>query len=201
MHSGRRLALPLLHEGAVSHGRKAVVILGAHPTGWVWGGEGDVVNQRGFANLTLYAAIGAGVAILGLTIALKVQTARLDAVKDEYERFKGVTEAIGKIYKDKAKAKEAEYKAITKRTDDAHKKDTAYLRTDADRLRQQLNSGSGGLSGIPANPQRPDLACFERSQLDSAIRQYQSDLLGIAQKGAQATLDLDTAKSWVRGLK
>jgi hypothetical protein len=159
------------------------------------------VNQRGFANLTLYAAIGAGVVILGLWAWGTYKSHRLEAVEDEYERFKGVTQAIGQIYKDKAKAKEAEYKALTKRTDDAHKKDTANLRADADRLRQQLNSGGGGVSGIPPNPERPDLICFDRAELNTAIRQYQSDLLGIAQKGAQATLDLDTAKSWVRELK
>ena len=158
-------------------------------------------RQRGFGDIALYGAIAAAVVIGGLSIWLKIVRDDRDAIKHDFEQFKGVTKAIGQIYKDKAKRIEAEYKALTKRTDDAHKKDTADLRADADRLRKQLNSGGGGLSGIPANPQRPDLACFERSQLDSAIRQYQSDLLGIAQKGAQATLDLDTAKSWVRELR
>jgi hypothetical protein len=156
------------------------------------------VSQRGFGTITLYAAIGAAVVIFGLSVALRVQTHRLEAVSQEYERFKGVTEALGNIYKAKAATTKAAYEANTKRTNDAHKKSTATLNADIDGLRKQLNSGSGGVSSVPVNPQRPELACFDRQELDTAIRRYQSGILEIAGKGAQATLDLDSAKEWAK---
>jgi hypothetical protein len=160
----------------------------------------NTVAQKGFANLTLYAAIGAGVVILGMSVALRIQTSRLDTVKREYAAFQAQVKAAGEIAEQKARAKEKADLAIKRNLDNENKLLRNNLALESKRLRE-LNSSSSTVSQLPVATVRPDLACFDRAELDSAIRLYQSDLLGIAEKGAQATLDLDTAKSWVRELK
>lgn len=155
-------------------------------------------TQRGFGTITLWAALGAALVIAGLGIALKVQTARLDAVRSEYAGFVAQVKANGDAQIAKNKAKEAENKAIKERLDNENKDLRAKLAANAERLRNAINSRSGGLSTLPVATVRPDLACFDRAELDTAIRLYQSDLLGIAEKGATATLELNTGKVWVK---
>ena len=154
-------------------------------------------NQRGFLSPTLYAAIGAAVVIGGLWIWGSVQTKRLEACKQEYAGFQAQVKALGEVAEAKARTKEKADLALKRRIDNENKSLRANLAAESKRVRD-FNTLSGGLSGLPTNTERPDFACFSRAELDSAIRQYQSELLTIAEKGAQATLDLDTAKTWVK---
>lgn len=154
-------------------------------------------RQQGFLPIAMYGAIAAVVVIGVLSVSLRIQTNRLDAVKQEYAAFQANVKALGEVADKQARAKEKADIATKEKIDADHKKTVATLLAESRRVRD-FNSSRGGLSGIPASPSRPDLACFDRAELDTAIRLYQSDLLGIAEKGAQATLDLNTGKDWVK---
>lgn len=80
--------------------------------------------------------------------------------------------------------------------DQENKRLRASLDASNKRLRQQI--ASSDISGITGSTEN---VCFNRVEFDRAIRNFVSGTAGLAGKGAQATVDLDTAKIWAQGLK
>lgn len=156
-------------------------------------------RQRGFIQLPLlgWAAIAAGAAILLLGFALKVQTDRLRAVQAEYGQFKGGVEALGAAAADAAAKKEKDDRERKEKADAENLKTIAALRADVKRLRD-ARSGSSFVPGPAAGASRPDLACFDRAELESALRRFDQELQGIVDEGSAATVDLNTAKVWAQ---
>ena len=64
------------------------------------------------------------------------------------------------------------------------------LRRDADGARRSF------VPPASAGAARPDLACFDRTALESALRELVTEVRGFVDEGAAATIDLDTAKIW-----
>ncbi len=154
--------------------------------------------MRKQAGFMLYAAICALLVIGALSLLLQAAHADLRAEKASHKALIDQTKAIGEIQIAKNAANKAKDDALKEKLDNENKDLHAKLAVAGKRLRDAINSRGGGLSSIPVATVRPDLACFDRAELDTAIRLYQSDLLGIAEKGATATLNLDTGISWVR---
>jgi hypothetical protein len=156
-------------------------------------------NSAGFIQLPLiaYGAIGAAVVIAGLGIACKVQTSRLEALRQEYESFKAKGEVLGQAAKKAAAEKEAADQRKKEETDALHRTAMDGLSSELRRLRNQ-RSPSGGLPKAPATSSRPDLAAFDRAELAAALRALDGDLQGIAGEGAAATIGLDAAKRWAQ---
>jgi hypothetical protein len=156
-------------------------------------------NSAGFIQLPLiaYGAIGAAVVIIGLGIACKVQTSRLEALRQEYEQFKGGVEALGLAAKKAAAEKEAADIKRKADTDDLHRKAVDALTADLRRLRNEHTRG-GGLSSPGAPAGSPDRACFDPAQLAGALRSLDEGVLGIVETGAKAVIDLDAAKRWAQ---
>ncbi len=167
-------------------------------------GNGDpmgAVKQRGFM---LYAGIAALIAIAGLTIALKVQTSRLGAVKQEYAGFQAQVKALGEIAQEKAKQKEAEDKKLKARLDDENKKLRDNLAVTGKRLRDSIAS-SGTMPQLPAPPHGADTITLERAGINRALREHVTEVRGILEEitglfveGAQATIDLNAAKAFIQ---
>ena len=157
------------------------------------------MKQRGFIPLPLMAwgAIGAGVIILGLGIALKVQTARLDHCKAEYAAFVAETKRLGE--EAQRKAKETEAKNLkAKEIADA---DTTKLRTDnaalARRLRQSTRAGGGSLSPAPAGSKCPQgQTCFDTAEYQRADGIFVTGARKLADEGTAVSIDLNTARKW-----
>src|SRR5690349_17838603 len=104
------------------------------------------MNQRGQFTLPVlgWVAIAAGVVFLGMGIALKVQSSRLESCKTEHAAFVAQVLALGETAKaEKAKKEAQDAKQIK---DALTQRDTALAK-----LRE---SGSGGrkLPGSPAAP-------------------------------------------------
>lgn len=144
----------------------------------------------------LLGAFGFGIASGG-SAAWWVQGVRLDSLRNEYAKFKNDTEALEKQAELDKKATEAADKLKKEKTDAAQKSALDGLRADNKRLRDKY-SGSSLVPGAPATSSRPDLACFDRAEFDTAIRTYEGGVTGLLEKGSEAAVNLNIARSWAQ---
>lgn len=155
-----------------------------------------ITNNPAVLAYVAAACFVAGVAS-GAAPAWTVQGWRLDALRARYASFVAQTKILGEQAEKEAFAKSAQDKLKKERYDAQHKKDVAANADLAKRLRESYSSQST-VSQLSPSTGRPDLACFARTELDAAIGGYQSDVLGITEKGSAATIDLNIGKAWVK---
>jgi hypothetical protein len=158
-------------------------------------------KMRGFimpSPLLLYGALGAALIIGGLTVALKVQTHRLAATKAEYATFVAQTKALGLVAQAKADKQNADFKLLKETVDHETKLNNDRLALAAQRLRD-TNTRRSYLPQISATSKRHDLACFDRTEFDAATRDLAGEVSELVVEGEQATVDLDSAKDWIKG--
>src|SRR5437773_5740588 len=108
-------------------------------------------NSAGFIALPVaaYAAAGAAVVMLGLGAWGWIEKSRYEALKAEYEQFKGGVEALGLAAKKAAAEKEAADIKRKADTDALHQDAVDALNADIRRLSSQRPPG-GGLPKAPA---------------------------------------------------
>ena len=154
--------------------------------------------SKGFllAGPMLYAAIGAGVIIVGLSAALKVQSSRLESCKTEFAAFKLETKRIGEAQEKAAKEKEQRDKKLKERTDADHQRTVARLNRDIQRLRD--DSRRSILPPAPAGTASPERACFDRADLDRAVSGFIAGVGELVAEGAAGIAGLDAAKAWAQ---
>lgn len=155
------------------------------------------MNQRGFIQLSamMWGAIAAGAVILSLTAAVYVQTVRLTASKAEFAEFKGGVEALGRAAEKAAQDKAMQDKLFKEKVDAENVRLTAALNARTKQLRD-ARAGGGIVPAAPAGASRPDLAAFDRAELERAVRALDSGVQGLVDEGSQATVELNTAKAW-----
>lgn len=153
--------------------------------------------------ITFWKPIAVIVVILGLGIALKVQTARLASVKQEYAGFKASVKAIGDQALAARKAKEASDKQLKARLDDENKTLRNNLAATGKRLRDY--AGSGSMPQFPASTGSADEATINLTIANRALREYfaaerilEVETARILVEGAQGIIDLDAGKKWVK---
>lgn len=139
----------------------------------------------------------AGDALLArLYIGAKQDVAR---VQQAFDSFKAQVKVEGERAAAKAKAQEMSDKLRRDTADGEHKATVAALIADISRLRHDRDSARGGfVPPAPSGAKRPELACYDRAALESAIGGFVAGLRGLADEGAAATVDLNTAKSWAQ---
>lgn len=160
------------------------------------------MSQRGFIQLSLigWLAVAAGVVILVLGAAVKVQTSRLESVKNEYAQFKATTEALGKaaeVAKKKQEADDKEKKGKADAENAKTKRDLASL-YDAYRSLRDQRARSGFVPQAPSGATSAATASFDRGALDNALRGFDKGVAGLLREGDEAIADLNTAKEWAR---
>ena len=69
------------------------------------------------------------------------------------------------------------------------------LRADNKRLRS-ARASSSFVPATTTGASRPDLACFGRPELESALRTLDTEIQGLIEIGDEATVNLDMAKRW-----
>ena len=155
------------------------------------------MTQRGFIALPLmwWGAIAAGAVILGLSIAVKVQTARFDASQQELATERGHFAVFKETTRKAGEAQEAKNRETIRRQEKSHATALISLQSrysDLDaryaRLRKPAtgNPGSGGL------PQIPDTA----RPADDAARNQR--LLEVLRAADGQTAQLIELQQWVR---
>lgn len=167
------------------------------------------MRQRGFIQLPLmgWAALAAGVVILALSVALKVQSSRLEseqqahvATQAKFAGFVAETKRLGDEAKAKADAQAKADKQAKEKTDASYKSDLANL-ADAYRRLRDSRAGAGGsiLPAPEAGSRSPERASFNRAELDLALRNFDTGVAGIVEEGDKARIGLDAAKRWAAG--
>lgn len=146
---------------------------------------------------TMWVYVGVGLLVLALGAGLKIQTSRLDAVKTEYAAFKAEVKVIGV---------QAQLAADKQKASDIKKQEKVnvqnkILRAANTALTRELRDSRASSNYVPAAPTgstSPDIASFSRAELERAIQQLDAGVQGIVEKGDQARIDLDSAKTWAK---
>ena len=139
------------------------------------------MTQRGFILPALpvmaWAAIGASVVILALGVAVKVQTSRLEAVRQEFATFQAQTKALGDIAAAKAKSEIDRQARLLKETEATSEKAKSDLAATLKRLRDARNSRGNILPTVTSTAVIPD-AARSGPDLLRALRRFDDAVTG-----------------------
>lgn len=147
--------------------------------------------------LLLWLALGAfcfGVASGG-SGAWWLQGLRLNAVQAKFDGFVATVKAQGEAAQKIADAKVAEDKRKKESSDHEYQITIAGLAADVKRLRD-ARARSGYLSPAGPGARRPELACFDRAELERTLQQFDNGLSGLVAEGDAAAVGLNTARRW-----
>lgn len=155
-------------------------------------------------NPALILWIAAGAFVLGLSSgaggAWWVQGLRLDALQAKYDGFVATTKAEGEAAKKLADAKAAEDKRKKESSDHEYETTIASLRADVKRMRDDRTRGSF-VPAAPAGSRNPGIACFDRAELEQAIRRFDAGVSGLVEQGDADAVGLNVARSWAAGIR
>lgn len=146
-------------------------------------------------NPAVLLAIVLAAFLAGGSAAWTVQGWRLDAVQSKFDGFVATAKAQGEAAQTLKLAQEKKDKLNKEKIDAEVKRSLDRLRADNQRLRQQRPGGSFVPSTASAAGS-PDRACFDRAQLESAVRVLDSEVSGLVEQGSEAVTKLDFAKAW-----
>jgi hypothetical protein len=155
-------------------------------------------NQRGFS-MMLIGGIAIAVVIGGLGLAVKVQSARLESCKEEYAAFVSRTQRLGEEAQKWADDEKARFEKERKDADTLIVKLQRNLAATQQRLRDE-RARSNLVPPASATSRSPRLACFDRPELERALSNFVEAVAGLLAEGDARTAELDTAKTWVRGV-
>jgi hypothetical protein len=83
------------------------------------------------------------------------------------------------------------------RSDENYQRSLSRLRADVKRLRNSSGNLLPTAAGSASSPDRTRV-CFDRGELDLALRRFTAGIEGIITEGAAAIIGLDEAKAWAR---
>ena len=154
--------------------------------------------RMGVFFLTLFIAIA-----FGFYEGWKWERPAVKVAQDRLTAFATQVKTIGEESAKTAAAKDAANQQSKEKTD---AQNAAAFISDATviaKLRHDAAVRSGGRFVPQAAPaaKRPDLACFDRASLESALGKLIGDVRGLADEGAKATLDLNSAKAWAKSIQ
>lgn len=124
----------------------------------------------------------------------KLATAKVQA---DFDKFKADTAKAGEVAQAKAIDQAKADKLAKDQADAQHTRTVAALNLTINGLRNQHPSSSF-VPAAPAGASRPDLICFDRAAYIAADGDFTAGARGLADEGAAATVDLDTAKGWAQ---
>lgn len=155
-------------------------------------------------NPTLIGWIALAALVLGLTSgasgAWYLQSLRFKAVQAEYAEFVAKVKADGEAATKEAEAKAAEDKLRKESSDHVYEITIDALRADNDRLLND-RARSGYVSAAPTSSRHPELACFDRAELERALQQFDAEVTRIIDEGSEGTVALNSVKVWAQGIK
>jgi len=164
-------------------------------------------KQRGvISQLYLFGAVAISAFMLGGWVAWEFQGMRLATCKAAAEAFKTRVEAEGKVAKLESERQVLADRKAKEKADETNKRLHASNRAIIERLRR--SNDSARRSVVPPTPvasSRPDLACFDRSELERTYGEvagrFRAGVRSLVDEGTKATIDLNTAKQWAAELQ
>jgi hypothetical protein len=124
-----------------------------------------------------------------------VQGLRLEVVKAEYKGFVTKVRAEGEAAKKETDRVIAEDKLTKQKADDENKVTIEQLNANIVRLHNSRAS-RGYVPPSPTSSNRPDLACFDRGELERALQLFDEETTGLIAEGDQSSVNLNTVKLW-----
>ena len=120
-----------------------------------------------------------------------------------FAEFRAQVEVVGKAQEKRTLERTAFYKKVTKESDNEYKKRFVNLNGRIDSLTKRLRTQPGGsvLPPVATNAPSPERACFDRPQLDRALRDFTAETAGLVGEGDKVRLKLDTAIQWNRDIR
>ena len=125
-----------------------------------------------------------------------VQGLRLDAL----QAFVATTKAQGEAANKLAEATAAEDKRKKESSDHEYETTIASLRTDVKRMRDD-RARSRFVPAAPAGSRSVGLACFDRAELEQALRRLDAGVSGLVEQGDADAVGLNVARSWAAGIR
>lgn len=148
---------------------------------------------------TLAALFALGLAFGG-SGAWWVQGQRLAATQARFDGFVGTVKAEGDAAKKLAEAKAAEDKRKKESSDHEYQTTITGLRADVKRMRD-ARSGSRFVPDAPAGSRSPNLACFDRPELERTIRDFDTAIQGLVDQGSADAVGLNVARAWAANIR
>ena len=121
-------------------------------------------------------------------------------MKAKYAGFVATTKAQGEAAKKLADATAAEDKRKKESSDHEYQTTIASLRADVKRMRD-ARAGSRFVPAAPAGSRRVDLACFDRTELERTIRDFDTAIQGLVDQGSADAVGLNVARRWAAGIR
>ena len=146
----------------------------------------------------LLAAFVAGLAS-GAAPAWYVQGLRLDATQSKYDGFVASTKAQGEAAQREAETKAKADRQLKESSDREYQTTIANLRADVKRMRDDRARASF-VPAAPANSRSPGLACFDRADLDGALRRLDAGISGLIEEGDAGAVGLNAGRRWAAGI-
>lgn len=151
------------------------------------------------------AAFAAGL-VSGAGPAWYVQGLRVTAAKSErdkvqskYDGFVATTKAQGEAAKKEAEAEAKADRQLKESSDREYQTAIASLRADVKRMRDDRARASF-VPAAPAGSRSPDLACFDRADLDGALRRLDAGISGLIGEGDADAVGLNVGRRWAAGI-
>lgn len=157
-----------------------------------------LTHWRSVGVLALVFVLGAYAGV----VRLQRDHARAELAREhaEFETFKVRVAAEGEIARQRAEAIAAHDELLKEEADEENRQAHGRLRADIARLRHERDRARSSLvPPAPAASKCPDgQACFDRAELDGALRRYRDGVRGLVDEGSAVTIDLNTAKRWAQ---
>lgn len=116
---------------------------------------------------------------------------------ERYLRLEANVEAVGKAAQERVEAIKATNEARKAASDESYAKALTVLGADLERLRKRASSGANDLPAPAPSAVCPEgLRCFDRDGFDSALREYEGEVLTLVGEGATLKLRMDEAIKW-----
>lgn len=146
--------------------------------------------MRGFINLQLVIF-----ALVASAIGLYIW--HCEKTKLDHAVFRSEVERAGKEAKAEADKREADDKKAKEKADEENKR----MSDNVAALNLKLRNERAARSYVPAaapGARRPDVAPFDRAELERAIQRLDGGVSGLIAEGDQARVGLDTARKWAQ---
>ena len=156
-------------------------------------------KERGFAFVPFLASYWQIMAIGLLVAAVGGYIYHCESSKIKSAEFLGGVQALGKQAEQDASDTIKDHIARKDKADAENKVVRAALATRTRELRDARARGSYVPAAAPG-AKRPDLATYNRAELDGAIRRLDEGVQELIGEGDAARIDLDTAKQWIQDL-
>jgi PHD/YefM family antitoxin component YafN of YafNO toxin-antitoxin module len=129
-----------------------------------------------------------------------VQGLRIDKLKSEHEIFIQKTKSVGEIVQVKSDTITVTQEKAKEVADVDYKEDFNRLNSELKLLRNQRASTSY-TPAATANSRSPDLACFDRTELEQAFRFLDAGISELTQEGDTNALRLSVGMKWASDLQ